>query len=163
MELSIGRGTDDVKRGEWVERLQRRREPVTSRPRETETVASLGTPDNGSFDILSDERFWDLRGWKDLSSPANQGLYERHFERVVYEIRDGGVKTQIVKSNRDRRWSCRDGEIARKSHHKRIALGEHGFTILTDDGPPYQSPIRRFESPSSRSVRHQTGMWKRGP
>lgn len=53
--------------------MARTPEPVTSRPAETESVASLGTPDYSSFDILSDERFWDLRGWKDLSSPANRG------------------------------------------------------------------------------------------
>lgn len=48
-------------------------EPIPSRPQDTEKVASLGSPDYGSFDILSDERFWDLRGWKDLSDPANNG------------------------------------------------------------------------------------------
>lgn len=48
-------------------------EPITSRPADTEKVASLGSPDYGSFDILSDERFWDLRGWKDLSNPSNNG------------------------------------------------------------------------------------------
>lgn len=50
---------------------QRTFEPITSRSADTLKVASLGSPDYGCFDILSDERFWDLRGWKDLSDPAN--------------------------------------------------------------------------------------------
>jgi hypothetical protein len=31
-------------------------------------VPTLGNPDYSSFEILSDDRYWDLRGWRDLSA-----------------------------------------------------------------------------------------------
>jgi hypothetical protein len=62
---------DSMKLQKEIEAMKARAlEPVTERSPDTETTASLGSPDYGSFDILSDERFWDLRGWLDLSDPA---------------------------------------------------------------------------------------------
>ncbi len=37
--------------------------------------SSLGTPDYSCFEILDDERYWDLRGWVDLSKDANRKSY----------------------------------------------------------------------------------------
>lgn len=81
---SKGRRVDDTVVNTWeradrmklqkeIEAMKARSpEPVTDRPADTETESSLGSPDYASFDILSDERFWDLRGWVDLSEPANK-------------------------------------------------------------------------------------------
>jgi hypothetical protein len=90
-------------------------EPITSRPADTEKVASLGSPDYGCFDILSDERFWDLRGWKDLSSPANSGqqsiaimtrtariLKAAEAQEICFEARTDGDEVFLVcMSHRD--------------------------------------------------------------
>jgi len=62
---------DRMKLEKEIEAMRARpAEPVTERPANTAVAASLGSPDYSSFDILSDERFWDLRGWKDLSQKA---------------------------------------------------------------------------------------------
>lgn len=45
-------------------------DPVRERQIGFEEHASLGTPDYAGFDILTDERTWDLRGWQDLSVQA---------------------------------------------------------------------------------------------
>ena len=44
------------------------REPIPRRTRfkRHREVSSLGFPDYSSFEILSDDRYWDLRGWNDL-------------------------------------------------------------------------------------------------
>ena len=59
--------------------------PTSTRQTNTQSVPSLGTPDYSSFDILSDERFWDLRGWKDLSLPENKG--EKSFVIMIRSSR----------------------------------------------------------------------------